>query len=92
MNTTTENQLEFDFMKPVQLTFDFTNTYTPWLTLKPNYSVTFHLHDKQIGALDWNDGQMKFIGDVDESAKMFFDNVIQMYFDLEKEILNRRKS
>lgn len=101
MNTS-ETQLEFDFMKPEQLTLDLNGidqtmflTASPSqsiFTIKPNYSVTFHLHDKQVGALDWNDGQMKFIGDADESAKMFFDKVIKMYFDLEKEILNRHKS
>ena len=88
MNTTntTETQLEFDFMKPEQLAFDFTNTSVPMMTLKPNYNVSFHKDDIKIGELDWNDGIMKFKGDADESAQLFFDNIIKRYFQTQLDL------
>lgn len=86
MNTI-ETQLEFDFMKPEQLTLDLgesfyfsTNASQTLLTLKPNYNVTFHRGQEMVGKLDWNEGPMKFEGDADESAQLFFDNIIKRYF------------
>lgn len=87
--STTETQLEFDFMQPDQVTFDFdkdqslyflTASSSALLTLTPNYTVTFHREDKMIGKLDWNEGPMKFEGDADASAQLFFDNIIKRYF------------
>jgi len=40
---------------------------------KPDYNVTFHLENKEIGKLDWNDGVFKFSGKAEKSAKVFFD-------------------
>jgi hypothetical protein len=83
MNTTTETQLELDFSKSTNLpTYFFISPMTASLliNIKPNYNVSFHTNNGMIGALDWNDGVMKFEGDADESAKVFFDNVIGRYF------------
>ena len=44
----------------------------------PTRNITFHSEDEQIGELNWDDGTMKFIGDADESAKIFFDHVIRL--------------
>lgn len=42
-------------------------------TIKPNYNITFCNEGKQLGVIDWNGPEMTFTGDVDESAKIFFD-------------------
>jgi hypothetical protein len=90
MNTKTDVQLEFDFMKPDQLTFNWdsniyfsTNNSTSLLTLKPNYNISFYGNGGKVGELDWNDGKMKFIGDAEESAQLFFDNIIKRYFQIQ---------
>lgn len=69
MNTTTETQLEFEFNK----------TPNPLVIIKPDLIMTFHMHEKIIGTLDWNGGIMKFSGSVDESAQIFFDCLIKKY-------------
>ena len=80
MNTTTDTQLEFDFMAPTQLTFDWANkdTYLT-TTFKPDLTMTFYDSKDAIGKLDWNDGTMKFSGSVDESAQIFFDCIIRAH-------------
>ena len=47
--------------------------------IKPNYNMQFHKDGKQIGMLDWNGPQMVFTGDMEESAKMFFDWVAKSF-------------
>lgn len=77
MNTT-ETQLEF--YKGQDLTFSSTGSlYVPISFYQPAPNVIFKKDNKQIGILSWNDGVMKFEGDVEESAKIFFDNVIKHY-------------
>jgi hypothetical protein len=68
MNTKTETQMELNLTEPSRLTL-----------VKPDYNVSFFIEDNLIGKLDWNDGVMKFYGEADESAKVFFDNVIKRY-------------
>jgi hypothetical protein len=43
--------------------------------IKPNYSIIFHRGNEQIGVLDFNAPEMKFSGDMDESAKLFLELV-----------------
>ena len=45
------------------------------LNFKPSYSITFHCGNRQVGALDFNGPEMTFIGDMDESAKLFLELV-----------------
>lgn len=80
MNTPTDTQLEFDFMAPTQLTFDWAikDTYLT-TTFKPDLTITFYDGKDAIGKLDWNDGTMKFSGSVDESAQLFFDYIIRAH-------------
>lgn len=80
MNTTTDTQLEFDFMAPTQLTFDWANkdTYLT-TTFKPDLTMTFYDGKDAIGKLDWNDGVMKFEGNAQESAQIFFNYIIDVY-------------
>ena len=48
---------------------------------KPNHNITFNNQEnKQVGTLDFNGSAMAFVGDADESAKVFFDFVAK-YFD-----------
>lgn len=80
MNTPTDTQLEFDFMAPTQLTFDWANkdTYLT-TTFKPDLTMTFYDGKDAIGKLDWNDGVMKFEGNAQESAQIFFNYIIDVY-------------
>lgn len=98
MYTTIETQLEFDFMKPAQLPLDFYKDI--WtvgtssllvnssLYIPPAYTVQFYKDKTKVGELDWNDGTMKFKGDVDESAQLFFDEVIKRYVQAELNLSN----
>ena len=84
MNTRTENQLEFNFVQPEKYNFDpsvrYTTTGSRALSQWNYYpSVIFRNEEKIVGKLDWSDGTMKFKGDADESAQLFFDNIIKMY-------------
>lgn len=103
MNTI-ETQLEFDFMKSDSLTFNFNKnykfTYDAYTTntssflvnsslyVPPAYTVQFHKEGKPIGALSWKDGPMKFEGNVEESAQLFFDNVIKRYTQAQLDLTN----
>lgn len=49
------------------------------MEMKPNYNMTFHNSDKQVGALDFNGPEMTFTGDADESAKVFFDWIAKWF-------------
>lgn len=87
MNTTTENQLEFNFIKPESSTINLnSNIYITtgksiMLSEYVNYSNLSFLNkeNKIVGKLDWSDGTMKFTGDADESGKVFFENMIKHY-------------
>ena len=87
MNTNIETQLEFNFMKPEQYTLNFDKNIYSYIgersmTLhQPFYpSITFRgKNQENVGVLDWSNGVMKFTGDVDESAQLFFDNIIKRY-------------
>jgi hypothetical protein len=52
---------------------------------KPNYSLTFHQTQdngfitKEVGHLDFNGPAMKFEGDFEESAKVFFEEIARMF-------------
>lgn len=37
------------------------------------YNITFHNDAGQIGELNWGDGELKFKGNMQESARKFFD-------------------
>ena len=45
----------------------------------PNYNLSFHKEGKEIGKLDFNGPTMVFIGDFDESAKVFFQWIAEMF-------------
>jgi hypothetical protein len=103
--STIETQLEFDFMKPNQLTLNFdqnhkftydasalTSNFLVNSSLKlhnpQGYSVIFYKGAKRVGTLSWEDGPMKFEGDVEESAQLFFDNVIKVYTQAQFDLMN----
>ena len=48
--------------------------------LLPNYNMTFNNKDGQeVGRLDFNGDTMKFIGNADESAQVFFDWIAESF-------------
>ena len=66
-------ELGLDYEPP---TYTFKQSSEPvfaFTEIKPNYNMSFHNGDKQVGALDFNGPEMTFTGDADESAKVFFD-------------------
>ena len=84
MTTPSENQLPLDFNDPTtpkEPVTGFVTAATPMmLNYKPLRNVTFHGKDGElVGKLDWTDGPMTFEGNVEESAKVFFDTVIKNY-------------
>jgi hypothetical protein len=62
-----------DYPIPVDKTLSIGN-------IKTNYNMTFHRDGKEIGVLDFNGPEMVFSGDMDESAKVFFDWIAK-YFE-----------
>lgn len=58
---------------------------------KPDYKISFHKDNKLIGLLDFNGPQMVFSGDLDESARVFFDFIANSFAGrLEQERLAER--
>lgn len=50
------------------------------MNIEPNYTMVFHGDDnEEVGKLDWNDGIMKFEGDTEESAKIFFNAFFDVF-------------
>ena len=47
--------------------------------MKANHNITFHNGNKQVGVLDFNGPEMTFSGDMDESAKIFFDWIARSF-------------
>lgn len=61
--------------------------------MKPNYNITLHNGDKQVGELNFNGPEMTFTGDADESAKVFFDFIAKSFkARLEQERADERNS
>lgn len=40
--------------------------------------IKIFLYDEEVGRLDMKDGKMTFTGNVDQSAKIFFDRVVKL--------------
>ena len=47
--------------------------------VKQNYTIAFHKGGEQIGTLDFNGASMKFYGDAEESAEVFFDFIAKSF-------------
>lgn len=43
--------------------------------------IKIFLYDEEVGRLDMKDGKIVFIGDADQSAKIFFDQVVKLAMD-----------
>jgi hypothetical protein len=62
---------------------------------KPNYNITFHRAGdngfiaEEVGHLDFNGQAMKFEGDFEESAKVFFDFIARSFAGRLKEEYQR---
>jgi len=46
---------------------------------KPSHSIFFYKDDKEMGILDFNGPQMTFDGDMEESAKLFLQFLVQSF-------------
>lgn len=64
--------------------------------IKPNHTFVFHQSDAsgwangpRVGSLDFNGPEMKFEGNADESAKIFFDYVARFFQERLKEEYQR---
>lgn len=61
--------------------------------IKPNYNMQFYRDEKLVGTLDFNGPQMTFHGDMEDSAKIFFDYVAKSFAGrLEKERQEEREA
>jgi hypothetical protein len=62
--------------------------------MKPNHNMTFHNQDgKHVGTLDFNGPEMTFTGDMDESAKVFFEFIANAFrARLEQERADEREA
>lgn len=49
------------------------------LEWKPYYTVRFYANGKEIGCFDFSKSPATFTGDIDESAKLFVDQVIRTW-------------
>lgn len=71
-----ENEIEFEILGEGDLDPEIT------FTAPPSNNITFHGtvggEETKVGELNWDDGTMKFIGDAEESAQIFFDHVIRL--------------
>ena len=66
------------------LEYDTTQFYMPTGQLqvanfKPNYNITFHRDNKEVGKFDFNGPEMVFEGDAAESAKVFIECVANAF-------------
>ena len=52
---------------------------------KPKYEVTFHDGNREVGRLDFNGGVLKFEGNAEESAQVFFDYLAERFASRLKE-------
>ena len=61
--------------------------------MKPNHNITFHNQDgKQVGELNFNGPEMVFTGDIDDSAKVFFEFIANAFKQrLEQERADERE-
>lgn len=60
--------------------------------INPSYTMMFHRDGKLVGTLDFNGPQMKFYGDMEDSAKIFFEFVVESFKGrLEKERQDERE-
>ena len=74
-------------------TFKLSDPIIGILDLKPNYNMVFHNGGKQVGVLDFNGPEMVFNGDMNESAKVFFDFIASAFKGrLEQERADEREA
>ena len=50
---------------------------SPLVSLSPDPCIAFYADNEVIGELSWKDGVLKFEGNVDESAKLFFEHMLK---------------
>ena len=53
---------------------------------KPDYSIKFMRETKEVGIFDFNNSPATFVGDVDESAKIFCETILKMMPEMAKKL------
>ena len=56
-----------------------TEEWSKPLSFTPDYTIKLNKHDKVIGCLDFNGDKLKFEGDVEESAQVFIDFLLNAF-------------
>jgi hypothetical protein len=86
----TETQLEFDFndCSPLKVNCSSDIWLNTSLYIPPTYTVQFYKDGGKIGELNWKDGPMRFEGNAEESAQVFFDEVIKRYTQAQLDLKN----
>lgn len=66
--------------------------YIDYAQVRPPTTIVFEHEGEEIGRLEWGSGKFHFIGEADQSAKVFLDYFLKPYVDqyIEDE-LRRRK-
>ena len=67
-------------MKEDKITIQGSNESIKIFQIEPSCSLTFRDTEKEIGRLDWGDGELKFKGTVEKSANVFLD-FLKPYID-----------
>ena len=49
-------------------------------SIKPTYDIIMHDANGEVGRLTWGEGELKFTGEADESAMIFFE-FLKPYID-----------
>lgn len=53
--------------------------------MKNKTVFTLYLHGDEVGRVDMKNGKLVFIGDIEESAQIFFDHVFKKAMNIEQE-------
>lgn len=53
----------------------------PLVTLTPDYTIRFFRENEEVGCLDFSDGTLKFSGQADEAARIFFEACLKQIVD-----------
>ena len=61
--------------------------------IRPPTAIVFEYMGKDIGQLEWGSGEFQFVGQADQSAKIFFEYFLRPYIDayIEDELRRRKE-
>ena len=61
--------------------------------IRPPTAIVFEYEGKVIGQIEWGTGEFQFVGEADQSAKIFFEYFLRPYIDayIEDELRRRKE-